>query len=86
MRVPLSFVANELEEYEFDQMGEPITDKDWLPMVTRQIASDAGVNISSVRVWWCGPVSEYCIYINGKWSGYVDLEKYGHNVIGGMCA
>lgn len=53
----------------------PYTDEYINNKYRRQIADAHGVPVSKVKIWYCGPVDEYCVYINGKWSGYLELNE-----------
>lgn len=65
-----------MEEYEAEQMGDPSLPDHELLRYRKTIAEDANVDVENVRLDWCGPVDEYCIYINGRWSGYLDWSDF----------
>lgn len=40
------------------------------------VAKDLQLPTKDVKVEWHGIVGEYCIWIQGKWSGYFNVEEY----------
>ena len=49
----------------------PYSDEDIMRMYAGKVAKRSNIPVSKVDIWWCGPVMEYCVYIKGKWSGYL---------------
>lgn len=75
-KVRLDDIDTMMEEWEEDQMGDPGVPPHELLEARKAIAEDFNVDVSKVRIWWCGPVNEYCIDINGRWSGYWDWSDF----------
>lgn len=40
--------------------------------IVQQVAFELGKDVSEVRITWCAPVSEHCIYVNDVYYGYLD--------------
>ncbi|QAY01229.1 hypothetical protein ZPAH1_orf00213 [Aeromonas phage ZPAH1] len=61
------------DDYHWDYAGpEP---KHNIDRVRKLISNRIDVDESLIDITWCAPVVEYCLYINGKWSGYVDFDE-----------
>lgn len=60
--------------YESDWGEEPYTEL--VPIWTDLVAKDCNIAKKRIKIWWCAPVAEYCINIDGKWSGYVVVDNY----------
>lgn len=66
-------------DYEPDAEYAYIESKAEYKQIVSEIAKTAGVDIKAVKIIPCLPVGEDCIYINGKWSGYVEgWREQGH--------
>lgn len=59
---------------------EPYPDlvEKWINLV----AKDCNLDKNRVKIWYCHPVEEYCIYVDKKWVGYFDVNNYFSGVIG----
>lgn len=71
-KVRLDEIDEMMDEWEEDQMGDPGLPPHELLQFRKDIAQTAGVEVKDIRITWCGPVNEYCIYIKNKWSGYLE--------------
>lgn len=60
--------------YESDWGEEPYPEL--VPIWTDLVAKDCKIDKKRVNIWWCAPVEEYCIYVDGKWSGYFEVDNY----------
>lgn len=40
------------------------------------VAKDCNIEKRRVRIWYCHPVEEYCIYVDNKWVGYFETDNY----------
>lgn len=47
-----------------------------VPVWTDLVAKDICMDKKRIKIWWCAPVAEYCIYIDGKWTGYFEVDNY----------
>lgn len=43
---------------------------------TDLVAKDHDIDKKRIKIWWCAPVAEYCIDIDGKWTGYFEVDTY----------
>lgn len=60
----------------FDEHHQPHTDysKTIFRKEAHKIAKESNITVGEVKITYCAPVAEYCIYVNGKWSGYLDVD------------
>jgi hypothetical protein len=49
----------------------------FIPYVTKKISTKWNIPIDKVQIVWNDTELEYCIYIDGKWCGYYDLDEMG---------
>jgi hypothetical protein len=49
----------------------------FIPYATKKISTKWNIPIDKVKIVWNDTELEYCIYINGKWCGYYDLDEMG---------
>lgn len=73
--------SGDCDDYHWDHQG-PET-RAQINKTRLLIANHYGLHESNVKITYCAPVVEYCLYINNTWSGYVDFEdplenKYKH--------
>lgn len=60
--------------YESDRGEEPYPEM--VPIWIDLIAKDCNIDKKQVKIRHCAPVEEYCIYVDGKWSGYFEVDNY----------
>ena len=60
--------------YESDWGEQPYPEM--VPIWTDLVAKDCNLDKKRIKIWWCAPVEEYCIYIDGKWVGYFEVGNY----------
>ena len=70
--------------YESDWGEEPYPEM--VPIWTDLAAKDCNIDKKHIKIWWCAPVEEYCIYIDGKWIGYFEVDNYFRGRRCGGCA
>lgn len=68
-------VDQAMEEYEAEDMGDPGVPDELILEGRMKIASLEGIDVSRVRISWCGPVDEFCIYVDGRWCGYWEWKQ-----------
>lgn len=74
-------IVHNFSFYDFEPKAEYayIESKAEYEIIVQEIANTAGVDTKAVKIMPCLPVGEDCIYINGKWSGYVEeWREQGH--------
>ena len=49
-------------------------DESYLRRLEQEIAHKLGVTPSSVDIVWCAPVSEHCVYVEGRYYDYLNNE------------
>lgn len=65
--------SGDCDDYHWDYHGpEPINN---INRIRKLISERDGIHENDIRITWCAPVVEYCIYIKDKWSGYVDFNE-----------
>ncbi len=72
MKIPKSDYNQLLFESDWGEEPYPEMVETWKDLV----AKDCNIDKKRVRLWWCQPVEEYCIYIDNKWNGYFETDKY----------
>ena len=60
--------------YQSDWGEEPYPEM--VPIWTDLVAKDYNISKKRIKIWWCAPVEECCIYIDGKWNGYFEIDNY----------
>ncbi|QDB74105.1 hypothetical protein [Aeromonas phage 4L372D] len=60
--------------YESDWGEEPYPEL--VQIWTDLVAKDHDIDKKCIKIWWCAPVAEYCIDIDGKWTGYFEVDNY----------
>lgn len=67
--------SGDCDDYYWDNVGpEPI---EYLNKKRKELSLRHDIHEKTIKISWCAPVDEYCIYINGVWSGY--LSCYENN-------
>lgn len=60
-------------------MNQPYHQEDnldlFIPYATKKISTKWNISIDKVKIVWNDTENEYCIYIDGKWCGYYDLDE-----------
>lgn len=59
-------------DYDEDWNIGPIQEYD-LEKLRVTMCKEKGIDPKRVRLDWCAPVGEYCIYVDNKWSGYLEF-------------
>lgn len=73
------FESGDCDDYFWDESGpEPIAN---INRIRKIISDRSGVHEKYIDITWCAPVVEYCLYVNGKWSGYVDFNEEYDNCL-----
>ena len=44
-----------------------------IPLIVKE---NLEINKKDIRISWEGVIGEYCIYINKKWSGYIEWHHF----------
>lgn len=44
-----------------------------IPLIVKE---NLEINKKDIRISWEGVIGEYCIYINNKWSGYIEWHHF----------
>lgn len=44
-----------------------------IPLIIKE---NLEINKKDIRISWEGVIGEYCIYINNKWSGYIEWHHF----------
>lgn len=47
----------------------------FIPYATKKVSTKLGIPIDKVKIVWNNTELEYCIYIDGKWCGYYNLDE-----------
>jgi len=47
----------------------------FIPYATKEVSTKLGIPIDKVKIVWNDVELEDCIYIDGKWRGYYDLDE-----------
>ncbi|MCY9861406.1 hypothetical protein OTK49_02595 [Vibrio coralliirubri] len=62
----------------FDDIHKNLALSEFKPEA-HEIAEEANVKITDIEISYHSAVDEYCIYIKGNWSGYLDgWREQGH--------
>lgn len=61
--------------WRFDEFHQPHIDysRSIFSAVAARIAARYDVHPHQVRITYCAPEEEYCIYVDNKWCGYYDV-------------